>query len=40
MLSYLKKSDGLTVAVLTASCYVAAYFLKQDTLDSPVFLLS
>ena len=28
MLSYLKKSDGLTVAVLTASCYVAAYFFE------------
>lgn len=28
MLSYLKKSDGLTVAILTASCYVAAYFFE------------
>lgn len=28
MLSYLRKSDGLTVALLTASCYVAAYFFE------------
>ena len=28
MLRYLKKSDGLTVAILTASCYVVAYFFE------------
>lgn len=28
MLSYIKKNDGVTVALLTASCYVAAYFFE------------
>ncbi|WP_273908485.1 hypothetical protein [Enterobacter bugandensis] len=28
MLSFFKKNDGLTVALLTASCYVAAYFFE------------
>lgn len=28
MINYFKKNDGLTVALLTASCYVAAYFFE------------